>query len=290
MKYRCPHSDCPDHTDQLSIKKHGSYFRPSDGRSIQRFFCHQCSRSFSLATFDPAYRQNKRRINTPLERLLCSGVSMRRSAFILGVQRKTIARKLRFLALRAKNNHAKFLRSLPPVLDFQFDDLITIEHTKCKPLSVTLAVEKTNRKILALHVSSMPATGHLAAISRKKYGLRADDRLQGIETVLRKVAAISSPQTKITSDEHPFYPLKVKTFFPQGLYTRVKGKRGCVAGQGELKKVKHDPLFSLNHTCAMFRANVNRLFRRTWCTTKCPKALLDHLIIYMHFHNAYLTP
>ena len=255
------HPICPDPHGSTLIKKQ----RPSDNPTLF------LPPSFSLATFDPATGKING-VSIPPSNLLCSGVSMRRSAF-----KVCNDRQIALPGLACKKQSC------------QFED-ITIEHTKCKPLSVTLAVEKTNRKILALHVSSMPATGHLAAISRKKYGLRADDRLQGIETVLRKVAAISSPQTKITSDEHPFYPLKVKTFFPQGLYTRVKGKRGCVAGQGELKKVKHDPLFSLNHTCAMFRANVNRLFRRTWCTTKCPKALLDHLIIYMHFHNAYLTP
>jgi hypothetical protein len=29
----------------------------------------------------------------------------------------------------------------------------------------------------------------------------------------------------------------------------------------------------------MLRANLNRLFRRTWCTTKKPEGLIDHLSI-----------
>ncbi|MGZ3656152.1 MAG: hypothetical protein ACXWR1_04035, partial [Bdellovibrionota bacterium] len=54
---------------------------------------------------------------------------------------------------------------------------------------------------------------------------------------------------------------------------------------GELKEGRYDPLFSINHTCAMFRANVNRLIRKTWCTTKSQERLRSHLILYANAHN-----
>ncbi|MCP4050867.1 MAG: transposase, partial [bacterium] len=71
-------------------------------------------------------------------------------------------------------------------------------------------------------------------------------------------------------------------------HEKSKGEKGCVAGQGELKKVRIDPLFAINHTLAMLRANINRLVRKTWCTTKKPERLLDHLAIYTWFHNTKL--
>jgi len=40
----------------------------------------------------------------------------------------------------------------------------------------------------------------------------------------------------------------------EATHRTVKGRRGSIAGQGELKKIGFDPLFSLNHTCAMLRA------------------------------------
>ena len=55
-----------------------------------------------------------------------------------------------------------------------------------------------------------------------------------------------------------------------------------------MKQLRFDPLFSLNHTCAMLRANINRLFRRTWCTTKRKDRLEQHLAVYMDFHNRIL--
>jgi hypothetical protein len=38
----------------------------------------------------------------------------------------------------------------------------------------------------------------------------------------------------------------------------------------------------------MLRANINRLFRRTWCTTKKMACLEQHVAIYMDFHNTLL--
>jgi hypothetical protein len=92
----------------------------------------------------------------------------------------------------------------------------------------------------------------------------------------------------VESDENPHYPKFVKRHLPHARHTRYPGARGAVTGQGELKKIKFDPLFSLNHTCAMLRANLNRLFRRTWCTTKNPQGLEDHISLYVRYHNEVL--
>jgi hypothetical protein len=176
-----------------------------------------------------------------------------------------------------------------PLSFVQFDDLETSEHTKCKPLSVALAVEPKTRKILGFQVSQMPAKGHLTHTALKKYGLRKDLRDRGWNALFQELRPIVSEQAEFLSDENPHYPRFLKRHFPQATHRTVLGRRGCIAGQGELKKIGFDPLFSLNHTCAMLRANMNRLFRRTWCTTKKRAGLIDHLWIYVNYHNQRLT-
>ena len=94
---------------------------------------------------------------------------------------------------------------------------------------------------------------------------------------------------KIKSDENPHYESDVKAFFPKCEYETHKGRRGSIVGQGELKKIRFDPLFSVNHTCAMLRANINRLFRRTWCTTKRIDRLSAHIAVYALYHNQNLA-
>jgi hypothetical protein len=172
--------------------------------------------------------------------------------------------------------------------EIQFDDLETIEHTKCKPLSVTLAVEKGTRKFLGFRVSQMPAKGHLAKKAFKKYGYRADLRTKGRRELFLAIRSKIDAEAFIESDQNPHYKNDVKEFFPRATHRTFPGQRGSIAGQGELKKVRFDPLFSLNHTCAMLRANVNRLFRKTWCTTKDPLRLRDHLDLYVYYHNEIL--
>ena len=92
----------------------------------------------------------------------------------------------------------------------------------------------------------------------------------------------------LISDSNPHYPDDVKRHLPHAKHRTVMGKRGSLGGQGELKKTKFDPLFSLNHTCAMLRANINRLFRKTWCTTKRSDRLYAHIALYANYHNQHL--
>ena len=288
MKRQCPESECLSRR----IARRGRYFRRSDGQWIQRYCCLSCGVAFSSGTQLPCYRQKKRKLNHRLLLLLVSGVSQRRAAEILGVNRKTVVRKFRFLAQQSRLKQSQWLESLDPhsITKVQFDDLETSEHTKCKPLSVAIVVEPKCRKILGFQVSVMPAKGLLADRARKKYGPRPDHRSQGWQALLSTLTPAVSPSAVWRSDENPHYPTHLKRCHPDAIHQTTPGRRGCVVGQGELKKIGFDPLFSLNHTCAMLRANLNRLFRRTWCTTKTRQGLIDHLSIYVHYHNQVLTP
>lgn len=295
----CPNTRCssvdsgifPGPTFSRVVRK-GFYFRSSDSKYIRRFECRKCGRSFSHATGNACFGQKKRRLNREIKLLFLSGVSQRQAARKTGANLKTVVRKFRFLAAQARLENARDLEKLKshPVAMVQFDDLETSEHTKCKPLSVALAVEPTTRKILGFQVSQMPAKGLLAKIAIRKYGYRADERKLGWDQLMKELQPVVRPDANFLSDQNPHYPRFVTEHFPLASHSTVKGRRGCVAGQGELKKIGFDPLFSLNHTCAMLRAHLNRLFRRTWCTTKKRQFLSDHIALYVSYHNRVRTP
>ena len=297
MKPRCPSLKCTlacsPGLNQRPIIRKGSYFRKSDSRFIPRFFCKSCKRFFSRSTNRSDRYQKARRITYPLMKLLNSGVSQRRAALILHVNQKTVVRRFRYLANEARLSNAAWVKAEyenHPLTEIQFDDLETSEHTKCKPLSVALAVDPKSRKILTFQVSQMPAKGLLAKRSLQKYGYRKDERSKGWDQLMRELVPVASKAVTFHSDENPHYPKFVKKYHPHATHKVVKGGRGSITGQGELKKLIFDPLFSLNHTCAMMRANLNRLFRRTWCISKTKQGLIDHLSIYMRYHNLILTP
>lgn len=274
--------------DSRTIHRFGSFRRKSDGQTLQRFRCRTCRKTYSAATFHPCYRQKKRQKNRSLFELLSSGNSLRRSARLLRLSRKTVARKLIFLGSQSRDTLHIGNALSPKAQILEFDDLETFEHTKCKPLSVTLAVEHKTRRILGFQVARMNAKGLLAEKARKKYGLRKDERTQKRRELFQEIGFYIEKGALIKSDSNPHYVQDVIEFFPGSEHQRFLGKRGAVTGQGELKKVKFDPLFSLNHTCAMLRANISRLIRKTWCTTKDARRLNDHLAIYALYHNQHL--
>jgi hypothetical protein len=276
----------------LVVRK-GFYRRTSDSKKVPRYFCQSCRKSFSSSFFSPCYRQKKRQLNSPISKFLYSTVSHRRIAKLLRTSRQTVARKLVFLGLQGELGHQTYLNSIETsgrkITELQFDEMETFERSKCLPLSIPLVVEAGTRKILGFRVCSMPAKGPLAEVSRRKYGPRSDDRAECVSSLFSELAPMIDPNAKITSDQNPKYPAWIKRHFPNVQHKTVKGKRGCIVGQGELKKIGFDPLFDLNHTAAMLRANINRLLRRTWCTTKRPDRLIAHIWIYVRFHNEYLT-
>lgn len=153
MKRNCPNAFCasPDY-----IIRDGQFWRRDDSKWIQRFRCRGCGLRFSAATFSEAYNQKKRRINRPLLKLLSSGMSLRRSAILLGVHRTTIERKLPLLAQKCRRlNDRRLFELKGKVHNIQIDDLITKENSKLKPLSVTIAVDENRRTILSLEVSQI---------------------------------------------------------------------------------------------------------------------------------------
>ncbi len=228
-------------------------------------------------------------MNEKVYRLLVAGVSERESARVLNLNRKTIARKLIFLGLRCERELHLDNAKLPPATQVEFDDLETIEHTKCKPISVSLMVEYKSRRILGFEVAQMPAKGLLAKKARKKYGPRSDHRPRARKILFEKVKDFIEPEAIIRSDSNPHYPEDIRKHFPLAKHETVLSRRGAITAQGELKKQVFDPIFSLNHTCAMFRAHVGRLIRRTWNTTKRIDRLRLHLMIYAHIHNRRLS-
>jgi transposase-like protein len=270
----------------------GRYFRRSDGQWVRRFGCSLCGKRYSSSHFGACFRQKKRKLNLTLAEMLSSGVSQRRAAFLLRVNRKTVVRKFRFMANQARIEQLLLLRRLErqKLSRVQFDDLETHEHTKLKPVSVALAVDPGTRKILSFQVSRAPSKGLLARRSYKKYGPRPDERARGWRALFTDLRPVLKPDASLLSDQNPHYPVHLKRLLPTCRHETVKGARGCVAGQGELKRLVWDPLFTLNHTCAMLRANLNRLFRRTWSSTKTLRGLRDHLALYVSFHNRCLVP
>ncbi len=271
------------------VKKHAPYFRKSDQLIVHRFRCIDCGKTFSDATGDYFFAQKKRHLNQQIHELLAMGTSQNGIARHLKIARTTVVRTFRKLGTICAYWNYELKVQAPKPTNIQFDEMETFEHTLCKPLSISLAVDKPSRRIMGFNIAIMPANGPLAMKSVKKYGKRPDLRIPCMTTMFQTLMPHCSAKIKLESDMCPRYaPIVKRTFGVAGMvddYKQYKGRRSAATGQGELKKGKSDPLFYLNHTCAMLRANVNRLIRKTWCTTKMMARLVMHLDLYTYYHN-----
>jgi hypothetical protein len=194
---------------------------------------------------------------------------------------------IRFGVVCSKNLDAN-RQIMPPVKDVQFDELESFIHTKLKPVTIPIAVEKKTRKVLAVGIGNIGAKGHLKDLSLQKYGRRPSERKSSLVKLIKSLKNCVSENATFGTDQAPLYPKLIREYFPNASHKTCKGARGAVVGLGELKKIAFDPLFTLNHTYAMFRDNLKTLSRRTWATAKKKDRLLHLINIYGWFHNLWL--
>jgi len=284
MKIICPNCQA----QRPNISKNGFFKRSSDSRKIQKYICKLCNKQFSTATFSECYFQKKRRLNHYIRFDLCSSTSLRRIALKYNISRTTVKRKIEFLASRAEHNHKLWLED-KTFKTVEFDDLETFEHTKCKPISVSVALEAKTRKLIGFRVSSIGAKGLLAKPARRKYGKRENTSFKNREKLFKELTQTVSERALFKTDMHKHYPDLIKKHFPKAEHRVYRSARARSAGLGELKQKRFDPIFSINQVFGMFRDNIKRLARQTWCTTKSMRFLEMQIMIYFDFHNTVLT-
>lgn len=255
-------------------RKKGYFKTKYNHQPVPRYQCKECKKFFSTHTFKSTYRQRKPHLNKKVFDLLCSGVTLRRTAKILGISKDTAMVKMAFLAEQAHKAHKKALQSEELKTSYvQFDEMETFEHTKLKPISIAIAVRAKTGQIIDAEVATMNAKGHLASASRQIYGLRVDTRKDACKSVIETVKCIARDEITIASDSKRAYPNIIREVIPHAAIKQCKGRT--------------EELFRLNHAAAKIRADLARMARKTWCTTKKMERLQDHLLLYIAWNNGY---
>ncbi len=159
------------------------------------------------------YRHKKMDLNKMLIHLLIEGSSLRAASRIIGMTYYNTYRKFLWLKKFVEMEKRKLNLTADKI---QFDEMETIHHTKCKPLSIALAVNEKH-ELLEAKVAEMPAKGRLGLFSVRKYGYRRDERIEKLNDVFKSLKLKYNP-VSIESDAHPSYLNIVKAHFPQMQY------------------------------------------------------------------------
>jgi len=290
--YFCPNEDCKNHSNPEAgffIKK-GTFFVKHNSKSIPRYQCKACGKKFSSHSFSDTKWQKKPELNKEVFNRYHSNECQNDIARNLKVNRKTVVRKIRFLAYKARRIHEEKLNKGEfKIYQTQFDEMETFEHTRMKPVSIAIAVEsywddkeqvyKTGRIIDAI-AAPMYYKGRLAPRAQEKYGDREDlslgARIDVVESVKKSAA---KPNVKILTDAKSSYGNLFSNILPECRLESISRKQNSGS--------EYDRMFSLNHTCAELRHRMSRMARKSWVTTKNVDGLQEHLDIFIAYWNDY---
>jgi transposase-like protein len=288
----CPRPDCSSHVSghhRWSFK--GGFTRDCDGRTVQRFLCHECHRTFSTQTFRVDYRLKKPQLNHSLFGPFISKVTHRQAARVVGCSRWTVAHRLKLLGKHCRDFHLWRLSRATErggiAGRFQLDELETYEHSRrLAPVTVPVLIERSSYFVVDLHTAPLPCRGGLSEADRVKKaereriaGVRKSGSRKAVTKCFETLAAFHARGRPIhvETDRKSTYPGILKRRFGR----RVLHRR-C---SSTAKRNYENPLFPINHTLAMLRDGVSRLVRRTWAASKFRQRLELHASIWIAWRN-----
>ena len=287
---RCPYEDCQarDSGDTAFFHHWGSFTPNCRNQSVPRFRCRKCKRTFSRQTFRHDFRQRLLHIEGPLLRQFVSGTGIRQSARILGVNRKTVARKLKRLSEQCHAIHDSLAKRLRGTMHWQFDELETFETSRLTmPVTMGALIDVKSRFIIEQENGTMAARGNLSEHGKqlaerhdRQFGKRRCQSREIVAAIFSRAAErLSSEATvRLTTDRKKSYPRIAKETLGEQLtkHRRVSGK---------LPRGPGSTLHPINLTLAMLRDGMGRLRRRSWLASKCRVWLRRHAWIYVAYRN-----
>jgi len=289
----CPRGGCPSQAaggPPFRFRSRGRYHRACDGRTVHRFHCYVCLRSFSVQTFRVDYRLQRPQLTGPIFDAFVSKVTQRQTARTLSCTRKTVRQRLLLLARHSREfQNAVLERAHARKIihgRFQLDEQHTFERDRLlQPVTFPVLIHEASRFVLHVEADTLPARGNLrpADLERKRrlearYGVRISNSRKAVKRCFEALARVRNPDllTVMTTDQAPHYPgALAETMSENVVHIRYSGK---------LKDIT-SPLWPINQTLAMFRDGLSRLVRKSWGASKERAWLAEHAWIWIAYRN-----
>lgn len=282
---RCPNRQCPSFRlgAPFQYQRRGYFTRRCDGRRVPRFSCRACNRRFSSQTFRLDFRLRTPHIQRLLFGHFVSKVTLRQSARLLGVTRKTVELRLRRFGEHCRRFHAARLQSRRLRGHFLLDEAESFEtDRRLRPVTIPVLIERSSRFVVHVAVAPLPARGNLTAGQSERLerieaveGVRKSGSRRAVAACIAALADHTDPGSPLVlgTDCKATYPAIIRDVLPGRpvIHERTTSTR---------KRDVANPLFAINHTLAMLRDGLSRLVRRTWAHAKIRSRLGQHLWVY----------
>lgn len=297
----CPNMRCVNNRNPprgFYIKR-GYRRTKHDRQPVPRYQCRTCDTTFSATQGKPIRQQHRPELNRKIFALAVSGVSMRRMETLLGVSKRTVARKIEALAKQAEAQHRLFLEDPANRTAYvMLDDLETFIHSKYRQVSVPVIVRVKTGHILAFDVCRIPSSSVIggAGVLPPPPGIQpfawmVNERPGKVPSALVATKHLLKPGATIATDGESSYAKWIARSLPGVKHQVLHSPRNTSLGRAKRKASgeprEHDPLFAINVLFAKMRNDLPRLARKTWTTSKSLNGLRQHLWLYVAWTNGY---
>jgi transposase-like protein len=283
----CPNPACRSFAEPAPgfFVRAGRYQPHCRAHAVPRFRCRSCGRRFSRQSFRADWRQKKPHLNATLLRLIVSCVGQRQAARALGVARRTVERRVRWLAAHALAFQEQGLRNAVLEGPFQLDEMESFEANRYQPVTVPVLIDRKTFFIVSTAVGPLRRKGRLTTHQRSRraeheavHGRRRSGSLRAVRRVLSRLIPLTANQPVVLESDH-------KQLYGR-LGLKMFGSRfAWRTHSATARRDRGNPLFPINHTNARLRHFLARLRRRTWCVSKSRFALQEHLQIVVLWAN-----
>jgi transposase-like protein len=209
----CPWSACPEHRRTrrgYRFRHHGVY--TTRRRTVPRFLCLTCRRTFSRQTFSTSYYLKRPELLLPLAAALQAGAALRQAARSLACAHSTTARLAARLGRHALLLHARAMRCLRGRLaeSVVLDHFETFEYSQDLPFGVATPVGSMSWFIYGLDPAPHGRTGRRSPAQRRRR-VPPRDSHGGYRGSTRRVLATLAPlvpaghRLDLVGDGHPAY-------------------------------------------------------------------------------------
>jgi len=212
----CPNPKCEFHRNPRGwrFKKNGTHLRRFDQRTIQRYRCHHCKRTFSTQTFSTTYWLKRPDLLEPILHGLLSCSAYRQIARSFSVSPSTIELQAARLGRHMQLFHEKSRPRTPPAEPIVLDGFETFEFSQYWITHLNTVVGAESHFTYATTVAELRRKGRMTARQKRRraelealYG-RPDPKAieKSAAEALALVVPPGSSTVVLRSDEHRAYP------------------------------------------------------------------------------------
>ena len=298
----CPRRTCPQHAAPgFTFQAFGSYLR-ADGRSVPRYRCRTCRRTFSKQTFVVSYYLKRPELVPPVAAGLQAGSAQRQLARSLGCAPSTVTRLSARLGRHALLLQASALAQLCPIDEaIVFDHLEVFARTQDYPFGIATPVGAESWFIYAIDPAPHGRTGRRSPAQEAKRRARPRPDYRGgyrgsVRRMLDVLLEISKAPTvgpaaplELMSDGHADYRWVLESKAYEGRVSHKvypNPKRGPKGSKRSPAARRRDAaLFPIDQLHSLLRHTVAHHRRETIAFGRRLNAIMERMFLTVVWKN-----